>query len=137
VPDGVDALRRAYEALHDGDLERGLEELAADVRWAMPAADGLPVRGVFHRRDEVRWMWIQLRAAYGDEVSARPVEFVGSEGTVVVIGDFEGGRDGSRFRVPYSTVWRFNELGQPHRAVTLFDTAFVRDALAAGGGTAG
>ena len=131
MPDKISVLRRAYEGFRFGDFQRGLEEFAEDIRWYMPAAEGLPASGSFHGRDEVRWMWGQIRSAYGEDMNARPVEFLESGDTVVVIGHLEGGQGERPFRVPYSTIWRFNDRGKPNRAMTLYDTATVRDALRA------
>jgi ketosteroid isomerase-like protein len=129
VPDLTGLLQRAYEAFHVGDFERAVEGLADDIRWHMPASEGLPASGLFYGKDEVRWMFAQIRGAFGDHMSARPAEFVESGSTVVVLGNLEGGRPGCEFCVPYATVWRFDEDGVPHRATTMFDTALVRDRL--------
>lgn len=129
MPDKSAVLARAYEAFHAGDLGRALEGFAADIRWAMPAAEGLPASGLFYGKDEVRWMLGQVRAAYGQQMNGRPTEFVESEDTVVALGHLEGGPEGREFRVPYATVWRFDEDGVPTRATTMFDTALVRDRL--------
>jgi ketosteroid isomerase-like protein len=129
VPHRTGLLTRAYEAFHRGDLEHALEAFADDIRWSMPAADGLPAAGVFHGKDEIRWMFAQIRRAYGDRMNARPVEFVEDGRTVVAIGHLEGGPQDNGFRVPYTTIWRFNDDDVPNRAMTLFDTAVVRDAL--------
>ena len=132
MPDKPTILRRAYEGFHKGDLERALEEFADDIRWYMPAAEALPAAGVFHGKDEVRWMFSQIRAGFGDDMDARPVEFVESGDTVVAIGNLSGGGERARFRVPYATIWRFDRQGRPNRAMTMFDTAVVRDALNGG-----
>ena len=129
MPETVSLLRRAYEGFHRGDFETALDEFADDIRWYMPSAEGLPATGVFHGKDEVRWMFSQMRLTFGDDMDARPVEFIDGGDAVVAIGNLVGEGNGRSFRVPYATIWRFNDSGLPNRAMTLFDTAVVRDAL--------
>ena len=120
---------RAYDAFHAGDFERALESFADEIRWQMPTAEGLPAPGMFYGKDEIRWMFERIHAAFGETMSARPVEALEADGAVVLLGNLEGSPNGNDFRVPYTTVWRFNEDGLPNRALTIFDTALVRDAL--------
>lgn len=129
MPEKADLLRRAYEAFHAGEFERAIKGLAEEIRWQMPSTDGLPATGVFQGRDEVRWMFERIHAGFGDGMNARPVEYLEADDAVVALGNLEGSPNGNYFRVPYSTVWRFNEEGLPCRALTIFDTAVVRDAL--------
>lgn len=128
MPERVSLLRRAYEGFHRGDFTGALEEFAEDIQWYMPAADGLPAAGAFHGKDEIRWMFSQIKAAFGD-MDARPVEFISAGETIVAVGHLSGQGARADFRVPYATIWRFDRQGRPYRAMTLFDTAIVRDAL--------
>ena len=130
MPGNSDLLRQAYEAFHAGEFARAVEDFAEEIRWQMPSTDGLPATGLFHGRDEVRWMFERIHAAFGDGMNARPLEYLEVDDTVVALGNLEGSPNGNYFRVPYSTIWRFNQEVLPIRALTIFDTAVVRDALA-------
>jgi ketosteroid isomerase-like protein len=132
VTDKVSLLRRSYEGLQRGDFETATVEFADDIRWYMPAAEGLPAAGVFHGKDEVRWMFSQIRSEFGGSMDAQPVEFIDGGATIVVMGNLAGEGNGGSFRVPYATIWRFNAEERPYRAMTFFDTAVVRDALNGG-----
>jgi ketosteroid isomerase-like protein len=124
----VDRLKQGYEALARGDIEQLLEYFADDIRWEMPAAEGLPEKGSFTGKDEISWMFRQIGAAYGDGLRVVPVEFIASGETVVVLGHYEGSPRGNSFRVPFITVCRFMD-GEVRRAQTIFDTAVVIEAL--------
>ena len=75
-------------------------------------------------------MFERIYTSFGESMNARPLEYFEVDDSVVALGDLEGSPNGNHFRVPYTTVWRFNPEGEPSRALTIFDTAVVRDALA-------
>jgi hypothetical protein len=128
VRPNVDRLKQGYQALAERDIERVLDVFADDIKWEMPAAEGLPEKGSFYGKDEIAWMFRQRETAYGDGLQVEPTEFIASGDTVVVLGFYEGSPNGNRFRVPYCTVCRFAD-GEVRRAQTIFDTAVVIEAL--------
>jgi ketosteroid isomerase-like protein len=128
LEENAERLRRGYAAFAEGDLETATEFFAEDIRWEGPRTNGLPDSGVFHGRDEVRWMFKHVAQTFGEETRVIPDEFVQDGATIVVLGHMDASPGGTPLQVPWVHVWRFED-DSATRVLTLTDTAMVRDAL--------
>ncbi len=127
--DQVDAVRRAYGALAEGDASPGLELLHDDFVWIEPRVRGYPLGGDHHGRDGfVRGI---LRAAprFWDEIRVVPDTFLGADGAVTVTGRLRGRVKGSEKNITtdFAHVWKLQGGRLLHGQSYADMTAFVAE----------
>jgi ketosteroid isomerase-like protein len=79
----MEAVRAAYQAFTDGDLDRFVESLAAD--FVSQQSEAVPWRGSYRGRDGVREMFSMV--AERAEATYEPSRFIEGEGFIVVAGN--------------------------------------------------
>jgi ketosteroid isomerase-like protein len=128
MSENSDALKRAYEAFNQGDIDTVREILAEDVRWEGPNTDGVPMSGTHEGRDAV----LQALGSIGESFetfSASPDELVEEGETIVVLSHLEGkSKSGNEIKLPGVEVWRMSG-GKANRIQSLVDTAEIKSAI--------
>ena len=61
----LEVVRRGYEALNEGDIERALTDIHPDVVWRTYLVPG-PGGGTYRGHDGVRELWADVRNVFGD-----------------------------------------------------------------------
>jgi ketosteroid isomerase-like protein len=124
MPNNVEVIRGAYEALAAGNVEAVLAAMAPDIVWneaeSFPYADGNPyvgpeaiVEGVFAR---LASEWVDFRVS--------PKEVLDAGDTVVALGRYTArhGESGRSLDIPFAHVWRLED-GVIRRFQQYTDTA--------------
>jgi ketosteroid isomerase-like protein len=128
MSENSDALKRAYEAFNQGDIDTVREILAEDARWEGPNTDGVPMSGTHEGRDAV----LQALGSIGESFetfSASPDELVEEGETIVVLSHLEGkSKSGNEIKLPGVEVWRMSG-GKANRIQSLVDTAEIKSAI--------
>ncbi len=125
----VDAVKSAWDAFQQGDLEGVLEGYTDDARWDGWNAKDLPGGGRFQGKQEIGTMLAQWGPENFEEFQAAPDEFHEDGDTVIVLGHAEGRtKAGGTFKAPFVHVNRLRD-GKVAEVLALTDTAVLRDAI--------
>jgi uncharacterized protein len=128
MSENTDALKRAYEAFNNGDIETVSQTFADDVRWEGPNTEGVPMSGTNDGKDAVLQALGQIGEAF-ESFNVSPDEMVEQDGTVVVLSHLDGRtKSGNDLKLPGVEVWRMSG-GKAQRVQSLVDTAEVKKAL--------
>ena len=123
-----DALRRAYDAFNNGDVETVASTFADDITWEGPNSDGVPMSGKHEGKDGV----LQALGAIGDQFErfdVSPDEMVEEGETIVVLSHLDARtKSGNELKLPGVEVWRMSG-GKANRVQSLLDTAEMQQAL--------
>ncbi len=64
-PDNIAVVRRGYDALNDGDVERALADIDPEIEWRTYLVPG-PGGGTYRGHEGVRELWEDVRNIFGD-----------------------------------------------------------------------
>jgi len=108
--DHVDALRRAYAALAEGDASAGLALLDDDFVWIEPRLRGYPLGGKHHGRDGFVRGILRAASRFWEEIRVEPEAFLRADGHIVVTGRLRGrvkggGREAT---TEFAHIWKLN-----------------------------
>lgn len=128
MSENSDALKRAYDAFNNGDIDTVSEVFEDDIRWEGPNTQGVPMSGVHEGRDAC----LQALGQIGEDFEnfhVSPDEMVEQGDTIVVLSHIEGTtKSGNEVKLPGVEIWRMSG-GKAKRAQTLVDTAEVKKAI--------
>jgi ketosteroid isomerase-like protein len=128
MSENSDALKRAYEAFNNGDIDTIREILADDVRWEGPNTEGVPMSGTHEGADQV----LQALGAIGGDFEnfhVSPDELVEEGETIVVLSHIDAKtKSGNEIKLPGVEVWRMSG-GKANRVQTIADTAEMKRAI--------
>ena len=129
--EGVDVVRRSYEAFAKGDVPGVLDTLDPEVEWR--DSDTLPTGGTMRGHDEFVkhlesyfevWEWFRTE----------PERMLDAGECVVVTGRMSGrAKAGGEFDAPFAHLWWMRD-GKAVRVEEYKDTAKMLEALGAGRG---
>lgn len=116
----VDALKQAYQAFAEGDIQSATEIWSDDFTWQGSNSEDMPGGGTHEGKDAAVEVLQQAVQAW-DEFSLSPDEFLEEGDTVVMLGHADVTKSGQSERLPTVHVWRFRD-GQACRLQILTDT---------------
>lgn len=123
-----DAVKGAYEAFNQGNVDGVAAILADDVSWEGPNTDGVPMSGTNTGKDAV----LQALGGIGDDFEkfdVSPDKTVEEGNTVVVLSHIEAStKSGNEVKLPGVEVWEMSD-GMAQRVRSLIDTAEMKAAL--------
>jgi ketosteroid isomerase-like protein len=132
VGDDADVLRQGYDSFARGDMQAATGFWDDEFRYEGPNSQGLPDSGTHEGREAAARILMGIGEHF-DNPQVVPDEFVEDEGTVIVLGHFEGTArsTGNAVKAPFVHIWRMRD-GRAVRLQVLYDTALVLDALGGG-----
>ena len=108
MSDHLDAIRNVYAAFARGDIPVVLSILAPNATWT--EAEGFPYGGTYIGPDAVLQNVFMKIGAEWDAYTATCNELVGSDDTVIALGEYSGTykATGKSFKAPMVHVWKFS-----------------------------
>ena len=106
--DNVEILRKAYDALNDGDVESALGVLEPDAEWEEHSE--LPEAGTYHSRDAIRSFLLGYLDSW-DEFRQETEELIDSGDRVAVVLRMAARGKGSGIEVEarYAHLWTMQD----------------------------
>ena len=130
VPDDVETLRGAYEALNEGDIERALAVLDEDAEWCEHS--DLPEAGLFQGKDAIRDFLQDFLESWQD-FHQETEELIPGDGRVLIMlrSRVRGKGSGVAVEGEYAHLWTMQD-GRGVRVDAYFDRKEALRALRAG-----
>ena len=130
VPDDVETLRGAYEALNEGDVERALAVLDEDAEWCEHS--DLPEAGLYQGKDAIRDFLHDFLESW-QEFKQETEELIPGDGRVLIMlrSKVRGKGSGVAVEGEYAHLWTM-ENGRGVRVDAYFDRREALRALRAG-----
>jgi hypothetical protein len=128
MSENSEALKRAYDAFNEGDIDTVSETFADDISWEGPNTEGVPMSGKAEGKQSV----LEALGAIGNDFEsfdASPDEMVEDGDTIVVLSHVTATtKSGNELRTPGVEIWRMSG-GKAQRVQSLIDTAQVKQAI--------
>ena len=130
VPDDVESLRNAYEALNEGDIERALAVLDEDAEWCEHS--DLPEAGLYQGRAAIREFLEEFLESWQD-FHQETEELIPGDGRVLIMlrSKVRGKGSGIAVEGEYAHLWTMKD-GRGTRVDAYFDRQEGLRALKAG-----
>jgi ketosteroid isomerase-like protein len=130
VPDDVEILRNAYEALNEGDIERAVAVLDEDAEWCEHS--DLPEAGLYQGRAAIREFLEEFLESWQD-FHQETEELIPGHGRVLIMlrSKVRGKGSGVAVEGEYAHLWTM-ENGRGTRVDAYFDRQEGLRALKAG-----
>ena len=130
VPDDVEILRGAYEALNEGDIERALAVLEEDAEWCEHS--DLPEAGLYQGRDAIRNFLEEFLESWQD-FRQETEELIPGKGRVLIMlrSKVRGKGSGISVEGQYAHLWTMRD-GRGTRVDAYFHRDEALRALKAG-----
>jgi uncharacterized protein len=119
VPDDVEILRGAYEALNEGDIERALAVLDEHAEWCEHS--DLPEAGLYQGRDAIRTFLKEFLESWQD-FHQETEELIPGDGRVLIMlrSKVRGKGSGIAVEGQYAHLWTMRD-GRGMRVDAYFD----------------
>lgn len=108
VPDDVQTVQSAYEALNDGDIEGAVSVLAEDAEWCEHS--DLPEAGLYRGRDSIRSFLESFLESWQD-FHQEAEELIPGDGRVLVMlrSKVRGAGSGISVEAEYAHLWTMQD----------------------------
>jgi uncharacterized protein len=119
VPDDVETLRKAYEALNEGDIESALAVLDEDAEWCEHS--DLPEAGLYRGRASIR-AFLQSFLESWEDFHQETEDLIPAEGRVLLMlrSRVRGAGSGIHVEGEYAHLWTMRD-GRGVRVDAYFD----------------